>query len=230
MHEGTSTSLVSKHIDLQHEPGRWGKPQATVSQRIYLYSITINVWSLHYSLYLLRVPPKPSQRLNFTTFVHSRPIAFMNKPLHPFWLHASVGSRFKMRWSSVLLAQAMCFKGGVTRCVHSFLFMCIIFQPWIFFSFFFSIIVECRWHAWKISSQQQLKHASILKVYRKKQNKKQKNLFEHIDLFCWLNRNKEEKHLNNKGRLEKKRWHLFCFLGQKVLLLGRSRIWKHNEN
>lgn len=45
--------------------------------------------------------------------------------------------RFKMRWTSVLLAHAMCFKGGVTRCVHSFLFMCIIFQPWIFFCFFF---------------------------------------------------------------------------------------------
>lgn len=43
MHEGTSTSLVSKHIDLQHEPGSWRKPQATVSQRIYLYSITIDV-------------------------------------------------------------------------------------------------------------------------------------------------------------------------------------------
>lgn len=110
----------------------------------------------------------PSQAVTeakfFTTFVHSRPIAFMNKPLHPFWLHASVGAGLK--WGEPVFCWLM-------RCalkeewpgvsIHSYL--CVLFFNHEYFSIFLSIIVECRWHAWKISSQQLLKHASILKVY-----------------------------------------------------------------
>lgn len=168
MHEGTSASPVSKHIDLQHEPVQLEK---TTSHRLTEDLLVFhNNQCVKPSLFTLftqrRVPFNLSQRLNFTTFAHSR-------PLRPFWLHASVGTGLKPGWTTAFLANGQCYSADVTWCFHSLYFckfcshLTNTFNGFNIFEPLTRLNVE-ESTVNSFNSQQCLKHRLTFKVYRLK--------------------------------------------------------------